>query len=842
MRSLAELIKLHPSATTALVRFRGALRGQRPVTLDAGTKAHLDELTRQNEGLLRLVKRPSELAKFFEEIRAEKVADGLIVIAVCRHLARQIPALVDEFRQAVSRIRRDTSLTFPGVLDRAGDEATRELLRLGIYDRLSRATPAQLFSTYLDALNRRDSLRAFYEAEGIESLADGGALVPATEADLPVLKALRDHVEGVQDLRVPLDLPDFDGLLDKYTGWKHGPLCCRRPASIPNVTSRPPRSTSASETPSRPLVRPRMPTTRRPWLDAQSTSKSRCRLSRYPSRTFGHDASVVSIRPRAQSSCPYRTVSKLALSKRSTAASTHEFFNHWSKQTAKSFTAGAWLTHHTVADPHHRGERLSGIASNDEDQSDVIFRECAKIIGLDPWLSKHVVVHRDEILYRERRTDPKTGGRFILDHRILKLPRDLKGTHGLQFTHIVRDEVWSEPDHGFSESLIITPACPTGGILYASYFPPHVLMRSGAPFFDLMRRVEEKDGSLFYSYIGGTGADAPSKVAPWIDQKWIDRQEKILQASPSRFKRIILNLPAGADAGGLITAAELKDALAPLVEPAAGSSGTMYYAAVDLGVKVDWSTCLIGHIDEDGRLVIDVIRTWKPSASSGAVSLMAVSQELRDLHARFPWRRLCFDQSQSRLIAEQLTRQSIPAEVLEIGSADVNRLTMGLKGCFARRLVRLPSSATDLVEQLESVQAVETRRGLLKLKEGSPSSGDARAHDDLCFALALLCDMTSAELGRAGLPESFTQCNRRASGLETGDCFLYHGVWKPPLDAICRACPGLVAVRTAYDSHVAGGGERMPLTVFRERYIGDNQVTTRAAWSRLTRDTSDWYS
>jgi hypothetical protein len=67
---------------------------------------------------------------------------------------------------------------------------------------------------------------------------------------------------------------------------------------------------------------------------------------------------------------------------------------------------------------------------------------------------------RSEIVYTERRRDPNTGGRFVLDHRILKLPRDLKGTHGLQFTRIVRDEVWSEPDHGFSESLIISPACP----------------------------------------------------------------------------------------------------------------------------------------------------------------------------------------------------------------------------------------------------------------------------------------------------------------------------------------------------------------------------------------------
>jgi phage terminase large subunit-like protein len=80
----------------------------------------------------------------------------------------------------------------------------------------------------------------------------------------------------------------------------------------------------------------------------------------------------------------------------------HEFLLHWSKQTGKSSTAAAWLLHHTLVDPHHRGERLSGIASNDEDQSAVIFHECEKLIGLDAWLSKNVTVLRNEILYRHR--------------------------------------------------------------------------------------------------------------------------------------------------------------------------------------------------------------------------------------------------------------------------------------------------------------------------------------------------------------------------------------------------------------------------------------------------------
>jgi hypothetical protein len=60
------------------------------------------------------------------------------------------------------------------------------------------------------------------------------------------------------------------------------------------------------------------------------------------------------------------------------------------------------------------------------------------------------------------------------------------------------------------------------------------------------------------------------------------------------------------------------------------------------------------------------------------------------------------------------------------------------------------------------VRAIESRRGLLKLQEGDKSSGDARAHDDLAFCLALLVDMAGDALGRVGLPE-MSACYRYLS-------------------------------------------------------------------------------
>ena len=42
-----------------------------------------------------------------------------------------------------------------------------------------------------------------------------------------------------------------------------------------------------------------------------------------------------------------------------------------------------------------------------------------------------------------------------------------------------------------------------------------------------------------------------------------------------------------------------------------------------------------------------------------------------------------------------------------------------------------------------------------------------------------------------------------------------------------------MAVKAAYSAHINGGGERMPLKVYRERFIGDNSATTRALWAKM---------
>ena len=189
----------------------------------------------------------------------------------------------------------------------------------------------------------------------------------------------------------------------------------------------------------------------------------------------------------------------------------------------------------------------------------------------------------------------------------------------------------------------------------------------------------------------------------WTEtEAWIERQRKILESNPSRFNRVILNIPGGID-GGLITTAELQAALAPIREPAALTDRC--WAAVDLGVRFDWTAVLIGHVDNEAKLVVDVIRTWRPTPDK-AVSLLDVTDELRSLYRRFPWTDLRLDQSQSRLIAEMLQRDSIPCWVersdLELESVDVDGII-----AFAQIAISEPVRFWDAASPAQRARFVE---------------------------------------------------------------------------------------------------------------------------------------
>jgi hypothetical protein len=197
--------------TTTLTAYRGSLRRLRPVTLDHDSKQDFEALKADSEAVRRL---PSEHLRIVGEIRTETEAGRRLAAGKARNDARAVRKFIEDARAEIAKARRDVSLSFPDALDGVGKNGmiTLGLLRVALKNSLAQASAAVLLSTYQAAFVRKDDPCALAEAEIIEHLAASPGLA-ANASDLPTLRQLRSFIADVQDLRLPDDLPDIDGLL-----------------------------------------------------------------------------------------------------------------------------------------------------------------------------------------------------------------------------------------------------------------------------------------------------------------------------------------------------------------------------------------------------------------------------------------------------------------------------------------------------------------------------------------------------------------------------------------------------------------------------------------------------
>jgi hypothetical protein len=477
-----------------------------------------------------------------------------------------------------------------------------------------------------------------------------------------------------------------------------------------------------------------------------------------------------------------------------------EVLIHWSKKSAKTYVCGQIGVHHLFYSGEAEGA-LIGIASSDEVQSGLIFGEARRTIERSPLLSGAARILAHEIVYAETRRDARTGARYTVDHIMRRLPRDVKGEHGQPWSLVLRDELWSEPDHSMSEALIPSPNRRHPLTVYASYSPTKLNCRPGAPLFDLLERVKAGDATVFYSHIGGTGDDAPWRVCPWITERWIESQRRLFAASPSRFRRVILNEVVAGDGDGLLSHAELSAMVDTQWAP---SLGAEIVVGLDLGLSNDHAALVAVRLDGMTRkAVVESVKVWK-GTTEAPVDLTAVESAVLDLARRYRITRMVSDAWQSALMVQRLSKAGVFARTQTITSAVLDAVVTILKRCASNRLLTFGAHETDLAEQLEAVKTIESRRrGLVKFAP-SGSGPDASAHDDIVFALGLaLIELEQrGSLGQTKMAEQ-SECyeDLRQPGA-LGRCYLAHGN-SLPIGPCCQVCPGNVSTRAALDTYNA---------------------------------------
>jgi hypothetical protein len=497
-----------------------------------------------------------------------------------------------------------------------------------------------------------------------------------------------------------------------------------------------------------------------------------------------------------------------------------EFLLWWAKKVAKSTTGAIAGLHHLVAEADEPEDRLIGLASYDEEQAGIVFNAAAQIVKRHPWLEQNIRVLRGEMVYVERLVDPRTGGSYTREHRLRQLARDAKGTHGEPWSAVIRDELWSEPDHSMSEALIPSPTRQRPFVLYLSYAPLKTMMRPGVPMYDVLQRAKAGDPSLFYSYIGGSDEDASWRVCPWITPAWIEDQRRLFAASPSRFRRVVLNEEVAGDGDSLLTAEEVQAATDRTLQPATkGQPGTLYYAGLDLGVTVDHAAFVIVHLDADCRVVVDLCKVWRGSKDA-PVSFLEVEQYIVEAAQRFKIDRLTVDQWNARLLVQRLQLRGISAYSVTVEQSRIDKIITVVKGTFSRRLIRIAPTETYLLEQLESLRTIETRtprRDLLKFAP-SGTGPDASQHDDAAVALGLCLERVKDRIGQNRMAEMPHGCPVEQYFRADPGCYLWGGM-TIPIQPQCKECPGHLSTKAARDAHRQRTGEYLDLRTFIARQL-----------------------
>jgi hypothetical protein len=201
----------HATASATLRTYRGALRGLRPHALDRDSAAAYAEAEASNPLMRRFPR--VERDRIAGEMRGELENNRRAAGAVARFHAHGVRAIIARAREVVARARRDVLLTMPDALQGVSADGmiSLSLLRLQLTPLLREASAPELHATYQAALARKDA-RGLVEAEIIESMVASGAALAREDHERAASTRLREYVAGVQDLRVPLDLPDIDEL------------------------------------------------------------------------------------------------------------------------------------------------------------------------------------------------------------------------------------------------------------------------------------------------------------------------------------------------------------------------------------------------------------------------------------------------------------------------------------------------------------------------------------------------------------------------------------------------------------------------------------------------------
>jgi hypothetical protein len=501
-----------------------------------------------------------------------------------------------------------------------------------------------------------------------------------------------------------------------------------------------------------------------------------------------------------------------------------EFAALWVKKAGKSETGGGLIIAELVGGTEPDREVI--IVAGDKDQGrSYTFASAARFVRRNAWLTNNVRVLKNEIVFTEQVTDPRTGGSYAQDHiaRVVA-PGAAETEHGGRATLTVFDEFHVHSTFDIVEALARAPN-RRARIVYFSYAGLRSQMRDDCPLWSLWKRWKAgTDPKLYVSYIGGPDG---WKQVPWISQAFITSQRNQFQHVPAKFARLWQNEWAIDDSGSFLPTAEIQAAI-DHSRTGLDATGAWPEAAVgvDLGLSFD-RTAIVGSRTDAGRLIVERVEIYRGTPAK-PVSLMMVEDRIVAIANALGTRRVFIDRWQAALLSERLTARGLSVAQRTSDPTNLDKWATALRRWFATRAISIPNHA-ELIEQLEHITGEEMRR-----RDRVRFTATDGRHDDAVVALVLSGVETNANatIGRSQMAEIDHCAVEAAFGPGAGsNCYLFHGQ-RVPSDPVCRSCAANVSTRHAHGEYVRRTGEDLDLRMFVQRgLISPNRFAQKRKWN-----------
>jgi len=385
------------------------------------------------------------------------------------------------------------------------------------------------------------------------------------------------------------------------------------------------------------------------------------------------------------------------------------------------------------------------VGAADKDQAGELRRAAEQILALNEWLKRLVKIDQWTI------ANPHTKSECEI------IASDVAGSQGARPDVLVLNELSCVRKQEFASNLMDNAAKVPGGV---------VVIATNAGFLGSWqfnwRELARNSTGL------ATGGRWPFHVfaepAPWLAPHQIAEAKK--RNTASRFNRLFMGVWQSGT-GDAIDSDDVESCIV-LDGPQAhhrSDSGWDSFAALDLGVKSDWSaiTVLQGSWRYSGCRLADC-RSWSPKQHGGRVNLEIVEREVDEMVDRLKILCLLYDPWQCEYLAARLKARGVNMVEFPFTAANTDLMAKSLMSCFRNREIALYRNA-ELIRDLCSMSLIEKSSGQYKL---IASRDPARGHCDLGFSFAMAMSRAKDFICEKLSLDSQAQADRESAANQPG--------------------------------------------------------------------------